>query len=133
RAAMALTDAQHRPLEWRSIEARLRALPPVIVASRSHRTPETDAFIARFETAQCVTVGSSLKFCLVAEGEADIYPRMSRTMQWDTAAGDAVLRAAGGTTRMLDGRPFRYGPGVVEGDDAFASPFFVSEGLPARA
>src|SRR5690606_8364349 len=88
RAAMALTDAGHRPLEWRPIAARPRARPPVIVASRSHRTPETDAFIAGYETATCVTVGSSLKFCLVASGEADIYPRMSRTMQWDVAAGD---------------------------------------------
>ncbi|MEO3386072.1 3'(2'),5'-bisphosphate nucleotidase CysQ [Mesorhizobium sp. CAU 1741] len=132
RAEAAGTDSGHQLVERRAIAVRRRKRPPIIVASRSHRTPETDAYIARFADAKCVTVGSSLKFCLVAAGEADIYPRMSRTMQWDVAAGDAVLRAAGGTTRMLDGRPYRYGPGVVKDDDPFASPYFVSEGLPAE-
>ena len=53
-------------------------------------------------------------------------------MQWDTAAGDAVLRAAGGMTRTLDGKPFRYGPGTAPGDAPFANPFFVAEGLSAE-
>ncbi|MCP9234044.1 hypothetical protein NMG46_28195 [Mesorhizobium sp. LMG 17147] len=62
-----------------------------------HNAPETDAYIRALGAAEIVSVGSSLKFCLVAGAEADVYPRFGRTMEWDTAAGDAVLRAAGGT------------------------------------
>ena len=80
------------------IHVRTGSAPLTIVASRSHRTPETDVFIRRFDAAEIVSVGSSLKFCLIASGEADLYPRFGRTMEWDTAAGDAVLRAAGGMT-----------------------------------
>lgn len=126
------TDEDHNPLQRRRIAVRDRQTPPVIVATRSHNTPETDAFIARHEPAVRVTVGSSLKFCMVAAGEADLYPRFGRTMQWDTAAGDAVLRAAGGATRLLDGSPFRYGCDVVPDDAPFASPHFVAEGRPAH-
>jgi 3'(2'), 5'-bisphosphate nucleotidase len=79
------------------------------VASRSHRTPETDEYLARFKVADLVSVGSSLKFCLVAAGEADLYPRLGPTMEWDTAAGHAVLVAAGGKVTTLDGEPLRYG------------------------
>ena len=86
----------------RTISVRAGAAPLTIVASRSHRTPETDDFIGQVEAAEIVSVGSSLKFCLLACGEADIYPRFGRTMEWDTAAGDAVLRAAGGS--HLDAR-----------------------------
>lgn len=67
-----------------------------VLASRSHLSPETAAFIERFKVAECVSFGSSLKLCVVAEGRADLYPRLAPTMQWDIAAGDAVLRAAGG-------------------------------------
>lgn len=130
-AAMAETDAAHQPAKRRPIMARLPQTPLTIVASRSHFTAETDAFMSRFEQAERVTVGSSLKFCLLASGEADLYPRMSRTMQWDTAAGDAVLRAAGGMTRTLDGKPFPYGEGTTPGDEAFANAFFVAAGLSA--
>jgi 3'(2'), 5'-bisphosphate nucleotidase len=86
------------------------------VASRSHRTPETDAFLARFPVKEFRSIGSSLKFCLVAMGEADIYPRLGTTMEWDTAAGHAVLLAAGGSVTDLEGGPFRYGkPGFRNG------------------
>ena len=71
-----------------------------VVASKSHRSPELEAYIDLFHVADSVAAGSSLKFCLVAAGEADFYPRLGPTMEWDTAAGDAVLRAAGG--RVLD-------------------------------
>lgn len=82
----------------------------VVVASQSHRTPETDAYIGRYEVAACTAAGSSLKFCLVAAGEADLYPRIGPTMEWDTAAGDAVLRGAGGTVARLDTlAPLGYG------------------------
>lgn len=67
-----------------------------VVASKSHRSPELEAYIARYNVADSVAAGSSLKFCLVAAGEADFYPRLGPTMEWDTAAGDAVLRGAGG-------------------------------------
>ena len=66
------------------------------VASRSHRSPETDAYLNTLDVADFAAAGSSLKFCLLAEGGADIYPRFGRTMEWDTAAGQAVLEAAGG-------------------------------------
>ncbi len=92
-----------------------------VVASKSHRTPETDAYIARYEVADVVSAGSSLKFCLVASGEADLYPRLGRTMEWDTAAGDAVLRAAGG--RVVDAdtlEPLPYGK------EGFANPHFIA-------
>ncbi|MEO8017705.1 MAG: 3'(2'),5'-bisphosphate nucleotidase CysQ [Pseudomonadota bacterium] len=87
------------------------------VASRSHRTPETDAFLANYRVAEFRSIGSSLKFCLVAMGKADIYPRVGTTMEWDTAAGHAVLTAAGGRVTGLAGEPFRYGkPGFRNGN-----------------
>ena len=87
------------------------------VASRSHRTPETDAFLANYPVAEFRSIGSSLKFCLVAAGQADIYPRVGTTMEWDTAAGHAVLAAAGGQVTGLQGEPFRYGkPGFRNGN-----------------
>jgi len=87
------------------------------VASRSHRTPETDAFLANYPITEFRSIGSSLKFCLVATGEADIYPRLGTTMEWDTAAGHAVLAAAGGRVTGLAGEPFRYGkPGFRNGN-----------------
>ncbi|QND54155.1 3'(2'),5'-bisphosphate nucleotidase CysQ [Phyllobacterium sp. 628] len=100
----------------------------IAVASRSHRTPETDAYLEDFNIADCVSVGSSLKFGLLARGEADIYPRFGRTMEWDTAAGDAVLRAAGGMTLTLDGKPLTYGRRNQADDADFANPHFVARG-----
>jgi 3'(2'), 5'-bisphosphate nucleotidase len=97
-----------------------RAVPArglVAVASRSHRTPETDAFLTNYSIAEFRSIGSSLKFCLVAAGQADIYPRIGTTMEWDTAAGHAVLVAAGGRVTGLNGEPFRYGkPGFKNGN-----------------
>ena len=92
-----------------------------MVASKSHRDAATDAYIGKYETADMKSAGSSLKFCLVATGEADIYPRLGRTMEWDTAAGDAVLRGAGGQmVRFEDHAPFTYGkPG-------YENPFFIA-------
>ncbi len=100
--------------------------PIVVVASRSHRTPETDAFIRRFDVGELINRGSSLKFCVIAEGKADLYPRMGTTMQWDTAAGEAILRAAGGRVVTTDGTPLFYGRNV-EGD-LFKNPSFVATG-----
>ncbi|MEM9433472.1 MAG: 3'(2'),5'-bisphosphate nucleotidase CysQ [Pseudomonadota bacterium] len=82
----------------------------VVVASKSHRDAATDAYINQYEVADMTSAGSSLKFCLVATGEADIYPRLGRTMEWDTAAGDAVLRGAGGKMVRFDTHEiFEYG------------------------
>jgi len=96
----------------------------VAVASRSHRDAETDKYLAAFNVREFVSAGSSLKFCLVAAGEADIYPRTGRTMEWDTGAGHAVLAAAGGTVTQLDGKPFLYG----KAERGFDNPFFVARG-----
>lgn len=114
--------------ERHRIHVREGRQPLTIVASRSHRTPETDAFIKKVSAAEIVSVGSSLKFCLVASGEADLYPRFGRTMEWDTAAGDAVLRAAGGSTHTLDGKSLVYGKRNQADDADFANPHFVSSG-----
>ena len=88
----------------------------VAAASRSHPDPATDEYLKRFPVGRTIVAGSSLKFCLVANGEADIYARAGRTMEWDTAAGHAVLRAAGGEVTRWDGAPFLYGkPGFENG------------------
>lgn len=116
----------------RRIGVRAGFEPLTIVASRSHRTPETDAYILKFRTAEIVSVGSSLKFCLIAAAEADLYPRLGPTMEWDTAAGDAVLRAAGGATETVDGTPLTYGKRGRANQPDFANPAFVSRGLIAE-
>ena len=97
-------------------EAALR-----VVASKSHRDQATDDYISGYAVADMKSAGSSLKFCLVATGEADLYPRLGRTMEWDTAAGHAVLSGAGGhVVRFDDHRPLRYGKA------GFANPFFIA-------
>lgn len=93
----------------------------VVVASKSHRDQATDDYINRYAVADFRSAGSSLKFCLVAAGEADLYPRLGRTMEWDTAAGQAVLLGAGGrVVRFDDHAPLVYGkPG-------YENPFFIA-------
>ncbi|MEM8556136.1 MAG: 3'(2'),5'-bisphosphate nucleotidase CysQ [Pseudomonadota bacterium] len=92
-----------------------------VVASKSHRDAATDEYINKYATADMKSAGSSLKFCLVATGEADIYPRLGRTMEWDTAAGHAVLNGAGGhVVRFDDHTPLGYGKAD------YANPFFIA-------
>ena len=93
----------------------------MVVASKSHRDAATDDYIGKYATRDMTSAGSSLKFCLIATGEADLYPRLGRTMEWDTAAGDAVLRGAGGhVVRFDDHTPLAYGkPG-------WDNPFFIA-------
>lgn len=93
----------------------------MVVASKSHRDQATDDYISRYAVKDMTSAGSSLKFCLLATGEADLYPRLGRTMEWDTAAGDAVLRGAGGhVVRFDDHQPLAYGkPG-------WDNPFFIA-------
>ena len=92
-----------------------------VVASKSHRDAATDAYIGSYDVSDSVSAGSSLKFCLVAAGEADFYPRLGPTMEWDTAAGHAVLRAAGGEVVAREGlQPLKYSkPG-------FRNPHFLA-------
>lgn len=100
----------------------------IAVASRSHSDWATEAWLGKMGVHDTVSVGSSLKFCLVAEGRADVYPRFGRTMEWDTAAGHAILRAAGGTVSCLDGTVLTYGKRNQAADTDFANPHFVASG-----
>ena len=94
----------------------------IVLASRSHNDDELDRYLAELHVAQRIAAGSSLKFCRIAEGLGDLYPRFGRTMEWDTAAGHAVLAAAGGSVTLLSGEPLAYGkPG-------FANPDFIARG-----
>lgn len=109
-----------RPITTR----RVPAAGLTVVASRSHGDPEALAgFLQGRPIAALKNAGSSLKLCLVAAGEADLYPRLGRTMEWDIAAGHAVLAAAGGSVHTVSGSPLRYGkPG-------FDNPHFVASGI----
>jgi 3'(2'), 5'-bisphosphate nucleotidase len=93
----------------------------IVVASKSHRDQATDNYINKYSVADSKSAGSSLKFCLVATGEADLYPRLGRTMEWDTAAGHAVLSGAGGhVVRFDDHTPLTYGK------NGYENPFFIA-------
>lgn len=93
----------------------------MVVASKSHRDQATDDYIGKYAVKDMKSAGSSLKFCLVATGEADIYPRVGRTMEWDTAAGHAVLHGAGGKVVRFDDHSQ-----LVYGKDGYANPFFIA-------
>lgn len=95
----------------------------VVVASRSHRDAKTDEFLKSYSVREQIAAGSSIKFCRIAEGAADLYPRLGRTMEWDVAAGHAIVDAAGGSVTTLDDAPFTYAK------PDFANPFFVVRGL----
>jgi 3'(2'), 5'-bisphosphate nucleotidase len=118
--AAALDSVEAHPIHVR--RADLSRI--VAVASRSHRNPETEAFLKRYAVETFIEAGSSLKFCLIAAGKADLYPRLGPTMEWDTAAGHAVLAAAGGRVVTLDGAPLTYG----KVRDGFRNPHFIAEG-----
>ncbi|MDI7860651.1 3'(2'),5'-bisphosphate nucleotidase CysQ [Rhizobiaceae bacterium n13] len=128
RAEKLVVDSNFEIAERHEIHCRAGREALTAVASRSHITPETEEFLVENDIDDCKTVGSSLKFCLVAEGLADVYPRFGRTMEWDTAAGDAVLRAAGGRVEMTDGQPFTYGKKNQFDDCDFANPGFIAWG-----
>lgn len=121
------TESAEAAAQWQPI----RALPVPeralrVVASRSHRDAETDAFLAARDVKTLVAAGSSLKFCLIAAGEADLYPRFGRTMEWDTAAGHAVLAAAGGKVTLGDGQtPLLYGKRAR----GYDNPAFIAGGV----
>jgi 3'(2'), 5'-bisphosphate nucleotidase len=112
-------SAAAEPIAARAVPSR-RA---IVVHSRSHSDEQRiGAYLATLAEPERRVAGSSLKFCLIAAGEADLYPRFGRTMEWDTAAGQAVLEAAGGSVKTLEGTPLRYGkPG-------FSNPDFIARG-----
>jgi len=92
-----------------------------VVASKSHRDEKTDEYISKYRCKELISAGSSLKFCLIASGEADLYPRFGPTMEWDTAAGHAILSAAGGTVlQAKDKQPLKYGK------PHYRNPFFIA-------
>ena len=96
------------------LHTRPPAAPLTVLESRSHQTPQAKAALASLAPVIARPMGSSIKFCLIASGEADVCLRFGPTMEWDTAAGDAILRAAGGLTVTADGAPLTYGK-VTEG------------------
>ena len=94
----------------------------VALVSNSHRTEETDTYLKKNKINKVSKVGSSFKFCLIAEGEGDLYPRFGRTMEWDTAAGQAIVEAAGGKVELLNGEKLTYGK------KDFINPSFLCKG-----
>lgn len=120
-----LEELAPKPIHTREAEsAHLKLL-----VSRSHRTEETDRFVAALPGAEAVQLGSSLKFGVLADGGADVYPRLSPTFEWDTAAGHAILNAAGGVVLTLDGKPLAYGKREV----GLLNPAFMAFGREATA
>jgi 3'(2'), 5'-bisphosphate nucleotidase len=112
---------------WQAIKimpANLKNLR--VVASKSHLDAATQSFITNFEVSEFTSAGSSLKFCTLAEGKADFYPRFSRTMEWDTAAGQAILVAAGGRVTTGEGNDLLYGKCEQQNDVDFANPSFIA-------
>jgi len=93
-----------------------------VVMSRSHPSPELEEYLREVKVAEAMPVGSSLKLCVVAEGKADLYPRLGPTMEWDTAAGHAVVEAAGGTVSQVDGAPLMYNK------ENLLNPYFIVRG-----
>ena len=92
-----------------------------VVASKSHRDETTTAYIAKYKVSDLMSAGSSLKFCLIAAGEADLYPRAGRTMEWDTAAGHAVLNGAGGAVVRFDDLSL-----LTYGKPGYENPHFIA-------
>jgi 3'(2'), 5'-bisphosphate nucleotidase len=108
----------HRGAKRTAIRTTVPQRPLRVIGSRSHASKETAAYLEKVAEHVLTGVGSSLKFCLLAEGKADLYPRFGPTSEWDTAAGQAVLQAAGGHVTRSDGHPMRYNcrESVLNGD-----------------
>ena len=111
-------DGQTSPIKVRRL---VEGKPVKVVASRSHRGPLLDGYLEKLGPHETVSRGSSLKFCLVAEGLADVYPRLGPTSEWDTGAGHAVLLAAGGQVIGMDGKPLPY-----NSKESLLNPHFIA-------
>ena len=118
--AFELIDNNFQPLVPRKLTAKNR----IAVASSSHRDTKTDNWLSNHNVTRTIRAGSSLKFCFLASGKADFYPRFGPTMEWDTAAGDAILRAAGGMTYSSDNIVFEYGK------KDYKNPAFIAKAQP---
>ncbi|MCH1428516.1 MAG: 3'(2'),5'-bisphosphate nucleotidase CysQ [Alphaproteobacteria bacterium] len=118
--AFEYSDERFLPLMPRKLRLENR----IAIASTSHRDYQTDEWLLAHNVTKTIRAGSSVKFCLVASGEADFYPRFGPTMEWDTAAGDAILRAAGGMTYTSDDAQFQYGK------DAYRNTAFIAKAQP---
>ena len=118
--AVRLEDCGLRPIRVRE------SVPGALVAldSRSHRTAATEDLLAKLGVREVACMGSSIKFCVIARGDADLYPRLGPTSEWDTAAGHAVLAAAGGSVVTLDGAPLSYG----KAEARYLNPNFIAWG-----
>jgi 3'(2'), 5'-bisphosphate nucleotidase len=117
-----------------AIRVALPAAPLRVVGSRSHTSPQVTAYLAHSAAYELLGVGSALKFCLLAEGKADLYPRFGPTSEWDTAAGQALLEAAGGHVTRMDGHRLRYNcrASLINGDFvAFTDPSVLPDPRPA--
>ncbi|MFK8250452.1 3'(2'),5'-bisphosphate nucleotidase CysQ [Ancylobacter terrae] len=122
--------APAEPAGWTPIRCRPAPARGLVAAvSRSHLDAATEAFLADFEIAERISRGSALKFGLVAEGRADLYPRLGTVCEWDVAAGHALIVAAGGSVTRPDGTPLPYG----RRDAAYRVPAFIARGAPAAA
>jgi 3'(2'), 5'-bisphosphate nucleotidase len=124
-AAGAGAFSQHQGAAQTRIHVAPPAQPIRVIGSRSHASPQTAAYLERIGPHVMTGVGSSLKFCLVAEGTAELYPRFGATSEWDTAAGQALLEAAGGYVTRMDGHRLRYNcrESLINGDFlAFSHP-----------
>jgi 3'(2'), 5'-bisphosphate nucleotidase len=120
-----LAELSPQPIRCRA--PQLEAL--TVVSSRSHRTPAVEEFLSPFKIRERRHIGSSLKFLMIARGDADLYPRMGLTSEWDTAAGHAVLVAAGGAVTKFDGQPLTYGNAAAK----YLNPDFIAWGSPDLA
>ena len=112
---------ENEPVEIQVREAD-HAAGLTVVMSRSHPSPELEAYLQKIKVAEALPVGSSLKLCVVAEGKADLYPRLGPTMEWDTAAGHGVVEAAGGTVLTVEGKPLEYNK------ESLLNPYFIVKG-----
>ncbi len=117
-ATLAVGEDEPRPIT--AVKASAEGF--VVVSSRSHAGPQTEEYLTTLKVRERRIFGSAMKFCVIAAGEADLYPRFGRTMEWDTAAGHTILLAAGGNITTLDGEELRYGK------PNFENPAFVARG-----
>ena len=119
-AAIGAWRRSDRGVDAIQVRQPLPGEPLTVVGSRSHSNAQTEAYLATLGSYELISVGSSLKFCLLAEGRAHLYPRLAPTFEWDTAAAQAVLEGAGGRVETLEGTPLRYSKADI------LNPFFVA-------
>ncbi len=121
--------APHQKLDFTPLTGEASVRPFTAIVSRSHLRPETLAFLEHLGDPKRMILGSALKFGMLAAGEADVYPRHGPTNEWDTAAGQAILEAVGGSVLTLDGKPLVYG----KKDQGFRNPSFIAWRRPGEA